>query len=272
MKITRQLVLAIGLVCCLWGAGTIGTASAQGGDSPQACRRCHDAYFTWTESAHNTSAYRGERFQAVWARQRYAEVCLTCHTTGYNGQTGAVDYAGVSCAACHRPLPNGAPAGEDRDHPQKSIPGRAAACGTCHGNDHALTYTEWQASAHNGGIEVTCIDCHDPHSGHLVEQDIYTLCGDCHFEPIPPTSAHMGIEDGCTDCHPTPINDDNVHMHGGSEAAADCVACHMVTQDGPYGNFLADAGHTLQVSLAACTNCHGALHTMQPGSGSASPD
>ncbi len=270
MKTTLRVILVIGFTGCLmWVMG--GPILSVQGDSParapHECRECHlEAYESWARSAHNTRAFIGREFRAVWARERQSPQCRACHTTGYTAETGSQAYTGVSCEACHQPVENGTIAeGEYREHEQLSIPRRVDECGVCHGAGHALTYVEWEASAHNGGIEVGCLSCHDAHSGHLVETDMVALCGSCHFQPVPVNSPHMGVESGCTDCHPVPIATDNVHMHENSDAAADCVACHMVTEEGPYGLYLSNAGHTLQASLAACVNCHGSLHDLQSG-------
>ncbi|NPV65941.1 MAG: hypothetical protein HPY64_02210 [Anaerolineae bacterium] len=237
--------------------------------SPRYCGRCHEnAYAHWAESAHNVEAFRGERFQTIWERQRRASKCLACHATRQSEEDDIL-YQGVTCTACHRPI------GETydptvREHVEMSIPESSLSCAGCHGGDHARTFGEWQASAHNGPREVSCMACHDAHTGGLVNPDLTALCGSCHMQPVPTVSAHMHVDSGCTDCHPAPISTDNVHM-GGDEPVAGCTDCHMLTAMDSWGLYLANAGHMMTVPLAVCVNCHGKLHTLGSTTGATSP-
>ncbi len=229
--------------------------------SPRFCGRCHEeAYAEWIDSGHNLQAFHSEQFQAVWERQRQSVDCLTCHATLYDaGDEVTVTYEGVTCQACHKLI--GTDYDPDvRDHATMSIPETTQYCAECHGNDHAVTFGEWQTSAHNGAREVNCMACHDSHTGGLMQADLTALCGSCHMQPVPEVSAHMHVDSGCTDCHPAPINMDNVHL-GGEAPVADCVDCHMPVIMEQYGRYPASTGHAFTVSLAACGSCHGGLHT-----------
>lgn len=255
--------VAAGVLIMLLLPGTIGQLSAQDGtrlQSPRYCGRCHEeAYAHWAGSAHNLET-QGERFQSVWVRQRQAPECLACHATQLGSGENTVTYYGVTCTACHAAI--GADFDpEKRDHVMMSIPESSRSCAGCHGADHALTYTEWEASAHNGAREVGCLDCHDAHTGELAQDNLAALCDSCHNQPVPMNSPHMHITSGCTDCHPAPTATDNVHM-GGSEPVAECTACHMVTVMEEWGRYLENAGHSMTVPLAACVNCHGELHML----------
>ncbi len=259
-----RIAIIAGVFAILILLGMTGPVHAQDGTrprSPRYCGRCHEeAYAHWAESAHNLEAFQGERFQSVWARQREAPECLACHTTQLGEGDETVTYNAVTCGACHKP------AGEDydpaeRDHVTMSIPENSRSCAGCHGEGHALTFTEWASSPHNAAREVGCFDCHDAHTGGLTHATLKDLCDSCHNQPVPTTSAHMFIESGCTDCHPAPIKTDNIHM-GGAEPVAECTACHMVTQMEEWGRWLDSAGHSMTVPLAACVNCHGELHML----------
>ncbi|MBN2470514.1 MAG: hypothetical protein JXN59_07310 [Anaerolineae bacterium] len=228
--------------------------------SARYCRRCHDeAYEHWANSAHNLEAFQGERFQSVWERQRQSPECLTCHTTQWGEGEDMVTYEAVTCAACHSVVGTDYDP-DERDHALMSIPQDSRTCAKCHEGDHAVTYTEWAGSAHNGLREVGCLSCHDGHTGGLVEEDLTTLCGNCHMQPVPEVSAHMHVESGCTDCHPAPIQTDNIHMS--SDDPAECTDCHMVTHMEDWGRWLDSAGHNMTVGIAACSNCHGAIHDL----------
>ncbi len=269
MNTASRISLVVGFVCLSLFLLRDHTAAGRGdrpNNSNEECRLCHrDIYEAWEVSMHNTTAYKGDKFQAVWESEGQSTDCLDCHATGFNPATGTVDTVGVGCAACHQPVDNGEFDPDERDHTQLSIPRRVEACATCHGNDHALSYTEWEMSAHNGGIEVGCLSCHGPHDTGLIRDDTIDLCGSCHFEPLPVNSIHMEIESGCSDCHPSPISVENVHMSGGDGAVADCVACHMVPEYDRWNRYLSNTGHTLEVTLTACVSCHGELHDLQPG-------
>ena len=232
--------------------------------SPRLCRNCHEVeYEAWARSGHGL-AFEDEAFQASWERARQSEACLTCHSPSINAAPSAWEYEGVGCGACHRTIDDTRRAGDGYNyHGTMSTTNRADDCGTCHGEDHALTYREWEMSAHNGARTVDCSACHVAHTGGISAPTNMELCGGCHLQEVPTTNPHMHQEGGCTDCHPAPVNMDNVHMHG-DEPIADCTACHMVTEPDRYGRYLSNAGHSMEVELAACFICHGELHDLQP--------
>nr|MBN1229000.1 hypothetical protein [Anaerolineae bacterium] len=267
-SVRHSLLPGLSIIGCILTAIllllTANQLSAQGETrprSPRYCGRCHEEeYAHWRDSAHNLEAFQGERFQSVWDRQRRSSECLACHTTQLGEGDDAVTYNGVTCAACHVAVDDTYDP-DEREHVMMSIPKSSESCAGCHGGDHALTYLEWENSAHNGPREVGCLDCHDAHTGDTVQNDISALCGSCHMQPVPTVSAHMHINSGCTDCHPASVKTDNVHM-GGSDPA-ECTDCHMVIEMEEWGRYLENAGHSMTVSLAACTNCHGSLHEMQ---------
>lgn len=268
-SITVMVLIGLALI-----VGASAVAFAQEGDyadrTPRVCRNCHEnEYYAWTQSGHGL-AFEDAAFIDSWERARQSEACLTCHSPSYDPVPGAWAFSGVGCGACHRTIDNTRREGDGyKIHGLMSVISTASDCAGCHGEDHALTYREWETSAHNGARTVDCFACHDPHSVGTNALDGVTLCGGCHLQPEPTTNPHMHQEGGCTDCHPAPVNTENVHMHGG-EPSADCIACHMATEPDRYGRYLSNAGHSMQVELAACTGCHGELHELQPES--TSPD
>lgn len=229
---------------------------------PQRCRSCHaEIYAEWSGSLH-ALAFKSERFQEVMARARQPAECLTCHSPAYNPASGRMAFEGVGCGSCHRTLDDTRRRGDGFTyHGAMSTLRSAANCGNCHGADHALTYIEWQGSAHNGARAVDCLGCHSAHGGGITAASGRDLCGSCHLQEVPTVNPHMHVEGGCTDCHPAPVKTDNVHMNG-LETDVDCVACHLVTELDRYGRYLAQAGHSMKVTLTACTNCHGSLHSL----------
>lgn len=263
------LLLTGGLLALLFTSGAL-QAQSDGSDyadlPPRRCRSCHgDIYESWRESQH-ALGFATDEFQRVWTRQRESPECLTCHSPFVEAPARSQSFLGVGCGSCHRTLDTERRKGDGFDyHGAMSTLRNPADCAACHGADHALTYTEWDSSAHNGMRTVDCFACHQPHSGSLTAPTALDLCASCHLQETPTANPHMHVDSGCTDCHPAPVHTDNIHMRG-PEAEADCADCHMVTQPDRYGNFLANAGHTMAVPLAACTNCHGSLHDLLPPS------
>jgi predicted CXXCH cytochrome family protein len=263
-RVLRFVLVASGLgLLLVLGLANAGQAWADGPKLPpaQTCAECHaGAYQDWLLSKHRMTLYSLE-FQDSWERARRSTECLACHTTGFDPEKGP-EYWGVTCAACH--APSGEPVDPDaeREHVPYSVPENSDACAVCHSGGHTVTYTDWAAGPHNGYRPTDCFDCHDAHSATLVEDDITTLCGSCHFEPVPHDVPYMHYEGDCTDCHAKNVSVDNVHMHGGSEAVANCLDCHMLTSHDSRG-YVTQSGHQMTVSLDNCVACHGALHDMQ---------
>jgi len=91
---------------------------------------------------------------------------------------------------------------------------------------------------------VTCSDCHEPHSGKMLETNSNALCGECH--------------------EPGSFAGENHHHHKTGSAGAQCVNCHMV----PRTSMVVDVKHDhafrvprpdLSVTYGtpnACNQCH----------------
>ncbi len=263
---TRIGLLAAALVSVL-------LLSLGGGDSIQAggprtlraedCRECHaDQYEGWMLSSHRLTLY-DRTFQAAWERVKRSTECLTCHTTNFEAEAGP-DYWGVTCMACHTRAADQTTDALEREHEVRTVPQDSAACATCHEGDHTVTYAEWVVSDHNGPRAVQCQDCHDPHSGHLAAESVTALCDTCHLQPLPTEAPYMHYEGVCTECHAHQIAVDNVHMRGGTDAPSECSDCHMRTER-DFKGYLVSGGHALTVGLDSCVDCHGTLHSMQPG-------
>lgn len=258
------LVLLLGLLSIFIG-GTSRLLQAQTSEDyadrqPRRCRSCHsEIYWNWRDSPH-ARGVESAGFQQVWERARRDPTCLTCHSPAYDAEIEQRFDEGVSCGACHRTVDSARRRqGATIYHGKMSILRTASDCGTCHGGDHAVSFTEWQASAHNGARTVDCLSCHSPHGGGLTVDSGEALCGSCHLQPVPEVNPHMHVEGGCTDCHPAPVSTDNVHMHD-TQADVDCVACHVVSELDQYGRYLSITGHSMRPSLTGCLNCHGSLH------------
>jgi hypothetical protein len=185
-------------------------------------------------------------------------MCAECHSTGVDkGYDPAADrYAtrfdavDVGCAACHG---DGARHAAD---PTQPIVARAdvEACAPCHARRTAIaaapgpapagslfdTYRpltlqdglyfadgqildevfEYGSFAHSAMHErgVTCVDCHDPHSGRTAAGN--AVCTACHNAAPPPRFAGLAQRPADVD---TPAH----HHHAPGSPGARCVACHM---------------------------------------------
>jgi len=186
------------------------------------CRECHQQYENAWQSGAHSQALTDPVFTTDWEADGQPPECLGCHTTGYDPATGAYAEAGITCAACHDPVPV--------NHPlaPASMSHSAKLCGTCHRD----TEFEWESSRH-GQSDLTCIDCHDPHATTIRAGDTSELCANCHGTRVAAFAHSNHAEQGltCTDCHIT------------------------LTGDQP-GMGHATHSHSFQVDLNTCTRCH----------------
>jgi predicted CXXCH cytochrome family protein len=231
----------IAVVFALLTAGvTLVIANAQEGKNPPPqstpdCAVCHTEFQTTWQSGPHGQAGSDPIFLDDWTKQGKPGACLVCHTTGYDPATATYKADGVTCEACHNPVP--------ADHPKSPMPVDRSTdlCGRCH-SDTRFGWQDWKVSAHyQRGLD--CATCHDPHSASLKTatgpdvgkktDDVSQLCVTCHQESsmdFPYTThAQQGIS--CVDCH--------VKGLGNAEKTA-----HTVPD------------HSFNASLASCNTCH----------------
>ncbi|MGH7959007.1 MAG: tetratricopeptide repeat protein [Opitutaceae bacterium] len=167
-----------------------------------------------------------------------------------------IQRAQETCAPCH--ARNELLAGELRpgvayhDYYRLTLPTEAAVFypdGQV--RDEDFNYTSLLTSRMGGKAGVTCLDCHDPHSGRTklpVENNL--LCLQCHG-PSPRNNA--------------PIIDPIAHSHhAASNKGSQCVSCHMPTtpymQRDPrhdHGFLKPDPLLTKELGIPnACNRCH----------------
>jgi predicted CXXCH cytochrome family protein len=248
--ISRIERLLIALLFALLAAGvTLMIAQAQENDPPPQehtlkCAACHTEFETsWMSGPHGT-AVSDPVFQEEWVAQGSPGACLVCHVTGYDPATATWKADGVTCEACHNPVPV--------DHPKSPMPIDRSTdlCGQCH-SDTRFGWQEWKISTHyQRGMD--CTVCHDPHSASLKQvasaqgdaptyQDASELCITCHNEYSMdfPYSNHHQKGVSCVDCH---VN----HLENADRTA------HSVPD------------HSFNASLKSCNTCH-ADQMHQPG-------
>lgn len=194
----------------------------QESDPAPDCQECHASYQTAWETGAHSKALVDPVFKAAWDAVDNPQQCLACHTTGFDPATGTSEASGITCAACHDPVP--------ANHPLSpaSMSHAADACGRCHTD----TLFQWESSQH-GKSDLTCVNCHDPHATKLMTEDTSTLCASCHGTRVAAYghSAHAAQDLTCTDCH-------------------------IGESEGELGMGRARHTHTFAVDLDTCTQCH----------------
>jgi hypothetical protein len=202
--------------------------------------------------------------------------CYSCHAKDdpHQGQLG------IDCALCHTPA-GWKPSTFDHNTAAFILDGKHVdiPCTDCHINGILK------------GTPTDCFACHakdDPHKGHFG-----TFCAACHatsgWKPptfdhnrsaFPLTGAHAFLE--CIRCHPNYVFKGEPTFCAGCHGepffhagvfGTDCAQCHTTsdwsaTYNGPHpggceGNCINHQGascrdcHTVNLSTATCTKCHG---------------
>ncbi len=207
------------------------------------CFMCHPKFNDSLQAGAHGHAFSDPAFTQMWKDQGKPGACLVCHVTGYDPASGSWTADGVSCEACHGPVP----AEHTNDPVANPVPidRTSDLCGRCHSGDR-FNIQEWQTSTHFQRA-MTCTVCHDPHSAALktVEGQDDTgpsaLCINCHSEVSMafPYSKH-------------------------NQAGVSCVECHLLHfQTGPT-DIHAIPDHSFTASIAVCSSCHADQMHAQP--------
>lgn len=237
-RIERFLLALMFAIVCAGITLIVAQAGSQPSESGQSytqdCNACHSDFMeSWMSGPHGT-ALSDPIFNEAWTEQGQPGACLVCHTTGYDPATGTWSAEGVTCAACHNPIPT--------NHPSDPMPVDKTTdlCGTCH-SDSRFGWEEWKISAHYQR-NMTCSVCHDVHSAGLKTvvssdgqsyDDASGLCINCHQEyamNFPYTSHH--------------------------EQGLSCVNCHVTHQDTVDETAHGIPDHSFHADLVTCTQCH----------------
>ena len=229
------LALPMAMLSQVWAAPGLPDPAAQ--QTAPNCQTCHSEFAdSWARSAHGM-ALADPDFREVWVAQGSPHACLACHATGYDSATDTWEAEGVTCEACHAPVP--------ANHPQEPAPidRTSQSCGSC----HTEGLFEWQASKHRQA-GLACVNCHDPHGTQLRSADPSDLCSTCHSDLGTrfTHSAHSRQGLTCADCHLTPV-------------------------EGEKGQAHSERDHSFRVSLSTCNSCHsvemhdpGTIHNVSP--------
>lgn len=228
-KVAVGLIFALPLALLTYALAQASAPRRASGptDTPN-CQDCHSQIQLGWERGTHSQALGDPAFKETWEGQGSPKECLACHTTGYDAATGSYQAEGVTCAACHDPVP--------ANHPlaPASMSRAAAACGNCHRD----TYSQWQSSQH-GQSDLTCVSCHDPHGNTLRASDTSSLCASCHGTRVAAFGHTKHAEQGLT-----------------------CTDCHIGEVTGQAGMGKGLRNHTFAVNLDKCNKCHAAeLHS-----------
>lgn len=189
------------------------------------CLECHEETVNaWQESTHG-QAMSIEAFHQQWQEQGEPRDCLSCHSTGFDPETGDYVEEGVACSTCHY-LGEYSP-----NHPAQIMHTyySSETCGEC----HLETFADWQVSTH-GESDMTCVNCHNPHTNTIKEENVGTLCQTCHTNEGYYFNMTVHAEEGLL-----------------------CTDCHLRVSGTPLGEGHARRSHTFVVDLETCNECHG---------------
>ena len=250
------LILTLGVV-----GATMVKASAQTETPPRAtadnCASCHsEIHAAWHKGAHGDAqsndalAQQGNclachkeipeasmpnltktnsSFNTYWVDQGQPNNCLQCHVTGFDPSTGTWKADGITCEACHGPIPS--------NHPKDNMPidRNTDLCRACH-TDARFGWAAWKQSVHYQN-NMTCSTCHNPHStslklGGQPNEDASALCENCHKE----------------------LAQKAVHSNH-AKAGVTCITCHLGPSKGT-DDFHKVPDHDFKPKLEACNSCH----------------
>lgn len=222
----------IGL-CFALPAAMVAFVSGQAGVEPQEpaqetvpvqedCAECHEIIGShWADSQHG-KATSDPVFQQAWKEAGSPKECLSCHTTGFDAESGDWEMDGIACETCHSPIPG--------NHPDDVMPTDISSrlCGKC----HLQTHEEWSDSTH-AQEDLSCVRCHNPHTTELRASDAQELCSSCHNDEVHFFAYTVHAQEGVT-----------------------CLDCHLQVSEVQMGDGHGARHHTFTVGMDTCSNCH----------------
>jgi DmsE family decaheme c-type cytochrome len=193
------------------------------------------------------------------------EICMGCHSDGNMIHWfGSVhEEEEVACASCH-----------EVHAPQDAVKDKLAQqekCFACHPRTRAQTFRSSSHPLRFG--QMTCSDCHNPHSGAndylLIRSTINDTCYTCHAEKRGPYLwEHAPVTEDCSLCH-------NSHgsNHAGMLKQRSPLLCQQCHSPGghpatAYTSETAENSFQQRFLLAqSCNNCHSQVHGSNHPSG-----
>ena len=176
-------------------------------------------------------------FNDYWIDQGKPNNCMQCHVTGYDAATDTWKADGITCEACHSPIP--------ANHPNDNMPvdKNTDLCRTCH-TDARFGWDTWNQSAHSKN-NITCTNCHNPHSTSLKPTD----------------KSAVDMSSLCENCHKEMTQNPNQTHSQHVESGATCVMCHIGDSKGDDA-FHKVPDHDFKPKIESCNGCHAdQMHT-----------
>lgn len=228
------------------------------------CQTCHPSYVEkWQQTGHATMLVRG--LEGTLS-SHYGGSCISCHTTGYNADTTAVNdgfddltftfpttlttgtyqsmvdqfpdamqRANIQCEACHGPASGHF--GETKDS-RIQVTYDAASCAVCHDDGHYHVYPEqWDYSKHavatsypSGPGRESCVRCHTAKGFAQYAKGISTT--DPYFDPSYQPITCAGCHDPHDVTNPNQIRKMSAKLANGVEITDGgkgllCMNCHQ---------------------------------------------
>jgi len=156
-------------------------------------------------------------------------LCMSCHATGFDPETGTVKSNGITCEACHGEM--------SADHPTRKmpVPDTTDLCRKCH-SEARFNWDSWKNSMHYQA-DMKCTTCHDPHT--------------TKFKLVDATVTDPS--ELCINCHKDQAQDYQHSIHAKSNVS--CVDCHLGSRKGK-DDFHQVPDHSFMPSLDTCNGCH----------------
>lgn len=176
-----------------------------------------------------------------WQDRVYEDMCISCHSTGYDDETKTFVEPGVGCESCHGPASNHLEtmSADDIVNPANLSPKEATdVCAQCHTRGKNVDGSRSDALGYIPG------------QNNL--DDFYV-----HIEPAFTADEKRFWEDGASKSHHQQIQDYTQSKH--YEADMTCFTCH----DAHDGSITGDTGMgQLKAPVdELCTSCHADMET-----------
>ncbi len=169
----------------------------------------------------------------------------------------------IGCESCH----GGGSLHVESGGAVETIVNPGASPETCF-NCHIDKESEFSLQHRHPVIEgqVSCSNCHDPHSGDVVSAGLGSLtqndtCFQCHgAQKGPFVFEHEALREGCATCH-SPHGSVNPKMLKARNADL-CLQCHAQAQTGVDQILIGDRNHISFLPRGTCwsAGCHEAIH------------
>lgn len=188
------------------------------------CGSCHVEQYR-LEIKHDINCADCHEPHSQDLRKKVPELCDRCHDDIYRDwNMSPHKVEGVSCDVCHPHAESG--------HVHRWINASSAACGQCHKTFEELSESKMAV------YDITCTNCHNPHSQEIRTPTVSTLCGRCHNQTTSPeyyfwnASVHKAVGASCETCHMYSEGERFRHNFTQPLLEEACEQCHAILPSG----------------------------------------